>query len=80
MSDSYDDYEANMQLVEVEWEQQEERRTFRTEVWRTQDGREISIKEMEDSHVYNAYKHSQDRLLFREMVLRLFENKLRSNK
>ena len=77
MSDSYDDYEAKMQLAERAWEVQEERRNFRTEVWTTKDGREIAIKDMDDKHLFNAYRHSQDRLLFREMVLRLFEAKLK---
>jgi hypothetical protein len=31
----------------------------------------------DDSHLFNAYRHSQDKLLFREMVLRLFETKLK---
>jgi len=77
MSDSYDDYEAKMQLAEQAWELQEERRNFRTEMWATKDGRQIAIKDMEDSHLFNAYKHSQDGLLFREMVLRLFEAQLK---
>ena len=77
MSDSYDDYEAKMQLAERAWEIEEARRTFRTEVWTTKDGREIAIKDMDDKHLFNAYRHSQDRLLFREMVLRLFEAKLK---
>jgi len=77
MSDSYDDYEAKMQLAEQAWELQEERRNFRTEVWTTKDGGRMAIKDMEDSHVLNAYRRSQDRLLFREMVLRLFEAKLK---
>jgi hypothetical protein len=69
-----------MQIAEVAWEEQEARQNFRTEVWTTKDGREIAIRDMEDSHLFNAYKLSQDGLLFREMVLRLFEDKLRSAK
>jgi hypothetical protein len=79
MSDSYDDYCDKMDILEAAWERQEERRTFRTEIWTTKDGREIAIKDMDDRHLFNAYRHSQDRLLFREMVLRLFEAKLKEN-
>jgi hypothetical protein len=79
MSDSYDDYEAKMQLAERAWEIEEARRTFRTEVWTTKDGREIAIKDMDDKHLFNAYRHSQEELLLREMVLRLFENRIKEN-
>jgi len=79
MSDSYDDYCVKMDIVEAAWERQELKRTFRTEVWTTKDGRCIAIRDMDDKHLFNAYRQSQDRLLFREMVLRLFEAKLKEN-
>jgi hypothetical protein len=56
MSDSYDDYEAKIQLAE----RKEARHTFRTDVWTTKDGREIAIKDMDDRHLFNAYRHSQE--------------------
>ena len=78
MSEHYDDYCIEMALKERTWEDQEARRNFRTEVWTTKDGREIAIKDMDDNHLFNAYRYSQDGLLFREMVLRLFEERMKS--
>lgn len=57
------------------------REHFRTETWETKDGRVIAIKDMSDRHLFNAYKWSQGKILFREilfreMVLRLFEDRL----
>jgi hypothetical protein len=80
MSEYYDEMAGDIALAERAWEKREARANFRTEVWTTKDGRRIAIKDMEDSHLFNAYKQSQDGILFREMVLRLFEDKLRSAK
>jgi len=77
MSDSYDDYCVKMEILERIREDKEYRINFRTAVWTTKDGREIAIRDMEDSHVFNAYKYSQNELLFQEMVLRLFEERLK---
>ena len=77
MSETYDDMAGDIALAEQAWEEREARRNFRTETWTTKDGRQIDIQDMEDSHLLNAYKHSQNHFLFREMVLRLFEAKLK---
>lgn len=77
MSESYDDYLVRAAITERFIEDQEERRNFRTEVWTTKEGRVIDIKDMSDRHVFYAYRHSQDGVLFREMVLRLFEAKIK---
>jgi len=79
MSEYYDEMAGDIALAERAWERQEDRRNFRAEVWATKDGRQIAIRDMEDSHVLNAYRLSQDRLLLREMVLRLFENRIKEN-
>ena len=71
------EYEVASLLAEDAWEKQEAKRNFRTEIWTTKDVREIAIKDMENKHLFNAYRHSQDNLLFREMVLRLFEIKIK---
>ena len=74
MSDTfdYDHYPDD----ESPWERKQARANFRKETWETHDGKKILISEMKDSHLWNAYKYSQDGLLFREMVLRLFEMKI----
>ena len=69
--------EAFGEYVEQAYEIKEARANFRTEIWMTKDGREIAIRDMDNRHLFNAYRYSQDSLLFREMVLRLFENKLK---
>ena len=46
--------------------------------WRTQDGRQIKISEMDDEHLLNAYKLTSNEELFEEMVLRLFDSRIRA--
>jgi hypothetical protein len=80
MSDWVSEFGGESLLAQDAWEAKEARRNFRTEIWTTKDSGQIAIRDMDDKHLFNAYRHSQDGLLFREMVLRLFEEKLRSNK
>ena len=42
------------------------------DIWITKDGREIPIRNMSHSHLYNAYKKTNQPVLLREMTLRLF--------
>jgi hypothetical protein len=75
---SWEDDNAGLIALHDAWlDEREARRNFRTELWTTRDGRQIPIKDMEDRHLFNAYRYSQDSLLFREMVLRLFEARLK---
>ena len=45
--------------------------------WKTKNGREIMIKDLADKHLLNAYKISGREDLFAEMVVRLFELKIK---
>ena len=77
MSDWEAEFAGDIAIVERMQEEKRARANFRTETWTTKDKREIAIKDMDDRHLFNAYKYSQNGLLFREMVLRLFEAKLK---
>lgn len=49
---------------------------FRSNTWTTKDGQEITIKDMSDQHLLNAYKRFGREDLFKEMVVRLFEERV----
>ena len=76
MSDWSSEFAGDSASLERNREKREARLNFRSETWTTKDKREILIKNMDDSHLLNAYKYSQRDVLFREMVLRLFEERV----
>jgi hypothetical protein len=81
MSDWESEFGGDVAIAEQFMEEAMERRhwkqNFRRETWCTKDGREIEIKDMDDRHLFNAYRCSGNSLLFREMVLRLFEERMK---
>lgn len=79
MSEYYDEMAGDIALAEQAWEEREARANFRTEVWTTKNGKEIPVRDMADSHLLNAYRQSQYQPLLREMVLRLFETRIKEN-
>jgi hypothetical protein len=52
-------------------------RTIKTFEWTCKDGRKIPIGKMTDDHLLSAYKKCGDEDLLKEMVVRLFEAKLK---
>lgn len=50
---------------------------IRTDDWTMRNGSTVAIGSMIDSHLLNAYKKTGDERLFKEMVVRLFEQRVR---
>jgi hypothetical protein len=83
MSDWASEFGGEAMLHEQRQEEYEGRRAhqnFRNNTWRTKDGRQLVIKDMDDEHLCNAYKQSGRADLFKEMVVRLFEARLKEEK
>ena len=82
MSDWSSEFAGDVALHERRQEEfyaLKQHQNFRNNTWRTKDKRELAIKDMEDLHLLNAYKQSGRSDLFKEMVVRLFESRLKEN-
>jgi hypothetical protein len=82
MSDWASEFGGDVLIYEGFVEDREARQNhqnFRNNTWRTKDGRDIPLKDMDDSHLCNAYKYSGRNDLFKEMVVRLFETRIKEN-
>ena len=80
MSDWASEFGGDVLIYESFVEDREARQdhqNFRNNTWRTKDGRDIPLKDMDDTHLCNAYKYSGRNDLFKEMVLRLFEERMK---
>lgn len=49
-------------------------------LWMQKNGEQIAIGDMTDRHLLNAYKMSGSEDLFKEMVVRLFEQKVKEER
>jgi hypothetical protein len=80
MSDWAAEFGGDVMIHERFVEEREARQAhqnFRSNTWKTKDGRQLLIKDMDDAHLCNAYKQSGRADLFKEMVLRLFEERIK---
>ena len=46
---------------------------LRETLWITKDHKKIMVKELDNNHLFNAYMKLGHEILFKEMVIRLFE-------
>jgi len=50
--------------------------SFRENSWTTANKEVLLLKDMADEHVLNAYRKTDDFSLFKEMVIRMFEERI----
>ena len=68
------------ELSDYDWDERsydEPHKNIRSFEWTCKDGRKIPIGKMSDDHLLNAYSKCGDEDLLKEMVVRLFEAKLK---
>lgn len=71
MADDYDGWDiTHFELKKLPKEQREE------QTWIKRDGKKILVKNMDNNHLFNSYMISGADYLFKEIVYRLFEEKL----
>jgi hypothetical protein len=67
-------------LKTIDEDERADHRNFRSNEWLTKDNRRIQIGRLKDSHLLAAYRRTGDESLFKEMVVRLFEQRIAETK
>lgn len=71
-ADMHSEWDFDFDRVEFKYA-----RDIQNAQWRQKNGDAIKVGDMTDKHLLNAYKMSNDEKLFTEMVVRLFEERVK---
>ena len=71
-ADMHSEYDYDFDRVEFSYA-----KDIKDSLWIQKNGERIKVGDMTDKHLLNAYKKFDDEKLFIEMVVRLFEEKLK---